>query len=239
LLQNIFGGVIQHTIVCGENPTHRSEQSETFLRLSLDIKDTHSLPQALHTFFQKEQLTDYHCEKCNKKVSATKYCLLKRLPNVLIIHFKRFDFDVSLQQRKKLLQGISFPTTLDMHLYTAESSHDTSHQQSTLNSPQHEHTSSSIINYTSVSDVSNESYELVGVIVHRGTAEYGHYYSFIKNCPLFTTVTNNDKSTTTSSSSGNSGTWYRFDDTVIKPFDPSVRYSSSSLWSILTSLCLR
>jgi len=45
------------------------------------------------------------------------------------------------------------------------------------------------------------NYDLVGVLVHRGVAESGHYYSFIK-------VRNGDNSQ-----------WLEFNDELVRPFD--------------------
>lgn len=52
----------------------------------------------------------------------------------------------------------------------------------------------------------NECYEydLIGVTVHTGTADGGHYYSFIRD----RTTSNRDK-------------WFLFNDAEVKPFDPN------------------
>lgn len=50
-------------------------------------------------------------------------------------------------------------------------------------------------------------YELVGVTVHTGTADGGHYYSFIKE--------------RTKSSYHPHERWFLFNDAEVKPFDPS------------------
>ena len=41
-----------------------------------------------------------------------------KLPNLLLLHLKRFDFDVRTFRTVKLNQSISFPLELDMHPYT-------------------------------------------------------------------------------------------------------------------------
>lgn len=46
-------------------------------------------------------------------------------------------------------------------------------------------------------------YNLAGVVVHTGTADGGHYYSFIRD------------------RYSKSGNWYLFNDAEVKPFDPS------------------
>lgn len=52
-------------------------------------------------------------------------------------------------------------------------------------------------------DDPNAKYTLVGVVVHKGSADAGHYYSFIQD--------------------RNSQKWLRFDDKTITDFDPKVK----------------
>lgn len=47
-------------------------------------------------------------------------------------------------------------------------------------------------------------YDLIGVTVHTGTADGGHYYSFIKD-----------------RSAGSRDKWFLFNDAEVKPFDPN------------------
>ena len=48
-------------------------------------------------------------------------------------------------------------------------------------------------------------YELAGILVHTGTADYGHYYSYIKE--------------RIPKEKDNPLCWYQFNDTVVEPFD--------------------
>lgn len=52
----------------------------------------------------------------------------------------------------------------------------------------------------------NFRYDLVGVTVHTGTADGGHYYSFIKERNLL---------------NGQQDRWFLFNDAEVKIFDPS------------------
>jgi ubiquitin carboxyl-terminal hydrolase 34 len=52
----------------------------------------------------------------------------------------------------------------------------------------------------------NYEYDLVGVTVHTGTADGGHYYSFIKE---------------RNENNGHSDRWFLFNDAEVKVFDPS------------------
>ena len=63
-----------------------------FQDLVLDIRMSSSLDQALDQYFRKETLDAancYKCERCKKKVPATKQSLIERQPNVLLIQLKR------------------------------------------------------------------------------------------------------------------------------------------------------
>ena len=50
-------------------------------------------------------------------------------------------------------------------------------------------------------------YELVGVLVHSGTADSGHYYSYIKERRAAPAAT------------GGAGSWLHFNDTLVEAFD--------------------
>ena len=56
-------------------------------------------------------------------------------------------------------------------------------------------------------DMSQYEYTLVGVVVHSGSADCGHYYSFIK-------IRGCDEGKSSSTSS-----WYEFNDTIVTKFD--------------------
>lgn len=77
------------------------------------------------------------------------------MPNILVITLKRFEFDYETQSRSKLNDYFEFPFELDMHKYSA----------------------SYLRNKKETSD---SKYKLSGILVHSGSAESGHYYSFIK-----------------------------------------------------------
>jgi len=55
-----------------------------------------------------------------------------------------------------------------------------------------------------VKSCESTEYDLIGVTVHTGTADGGHYYSFIRD----RTQPNRDK-------------WFLFNDADVKPFDPN------------------
>lgn len=77
---------------------------------------------------------------------------------------------------------------------------------------------------------SNEShlFELIGVTVHTGTAEGGHYYSFIRERVKRPNDNSNNFSTNSDlildnqqQQQSQQHRWYLFNDAEVKPFDPS------------------
>ena len=89
------------------------------------------------------------------------------------------------------------------------------------NESQHERTSELRQNKSSNKGTYNETsfdYELIGVTVHTGTADGGHYYAFIRDrAGLHGSNVGGSKS-----SVGTSGDkWYSFNDAEVKQFDPS------------------
>ena len=62
----------------------------------------------------------YHCGGCDGKVDALKRCCISSLPDNLIIHLKRFEFDLETMKRIKLTDHCVFPTQLNMEPYTKE-----------------------------------------------------------------------------------------------------------------------
>jgi len=108
---------------------------------------------------------------------------LKDVPDNLILHLKRFEFDYNDMCRKKIYDHFAFPDTLDITPYTADYLSDPSKP--------------------SVPD----SFDLVGVLVHTGTCENGHYYSYIRQRPT--------------SSGSTTPTWIEFNDSEVSQFNPA------------------
>lgn len=106
----------------------------------------------------------YFCSSCNKKVDALKRTCVKALPDVLILHAKRFEFDLETMRRTKVNDYCEFPHQLNMFPFTKEGL--MSKENSQLN--------------VEVRDSSYYQYQLSGILVHTGTADSGHYYSFIR-----------------------------------------------------------
>lgn len=73
-----------------------------------------------------------------------------------MLQLKRFDFDLTTYQRNKINDKFEFPPFIDMAAYSYDH----------LNNPE--------------KPLEEDVFDLVGVLVHNGTAEAGHYYSYIR-----------------------------------------------------------
>lgn len=62
----------------------------------------------------------YYCEKCEKKVNTLKRCCIKRMPNVLFIVLKRFEYNFDTMTKFKINDYCEFPTAMNMVKYSQE-----------------------------------------------------------------------------------------------------------------------
>jgi len=214
LLKNMFNGKEAMQLIgnCG----HRKENECDFNVITLTIKGKKSIIEALDSFVEGDLLDGdnaYFCDNCSKKVDTLKRTCLKTLPNVLILHLKRFDFDFDTMKNEKVNDYCEFPMSLDMFPYTREGIAKSEREKQTKSSEMSD-TKEDEKEDDDDSDVpqKNESsdlpvfpreyyeYELKGILIHRGVADSGHYYSFIKE------------------RDGN-GQWFEFNDEVVRPFN--------------------
>jgi ubiquitin carboxyl-terminal hydrolase 34 len=105
------------------------------------------------------------------------------VPDNLIFHLKRFEFDLADFSRRKVYDHFEFPTSIDINAYHVDR----------LSDP--------------TSSPKEDMFDLVGVLVHTGTCEHGHYYSYIRERPCPT--------------ASSAPTWVEFDDSNVGPFDPA------------------
>ncbi|TPX26244.1 hypothetical protein DIZ76_011705 [Coccidioides immitis] len=180
--RSFYGGQLVQQIKSKECE-HISERVEPFSAIQCDIKGKSGLEDSLRAYVEGEMMqgdNKYSCTSCNRHVDAVKRACLKDIPDNLIFHLKRFDFDVSSMMRSKINDEFHFPERIDMAPFKVE-------HLSNADAP-----------------VEADIFELVGVLVHSGTAESGHYYSYIKERP-----------------SRNFGSWVEFNDADVSRFDPS------------------
>lgn len=157
IIVDIFQGQLKSTVIgaCG----HKSVSFDPFMYLSVPLVSSGSsrapldVEQCVEDFSTEENLDEkWFCEKCKKRVRASKTIELWKLPPVLIIHLKRFSFD-SRGRSNKISTLVDFPLS-DLDL------------TSICKSPQRD----------------LPLYDCFAVINHHGDfGTSGHYTNFAKN----------------------------------------------------------
>ena len=105
---------------------------------------------------------------------------LKNVPDNLIFHLKRFDYDLMHGTRTKINDRFEFPMEIDMAPYNVDYLKDPTKPSAP------------------------DFFALVGVLVHSGTAESGHYYSYIQERHALSPKTKK---------------WVEFNDTDVSEFN--------------------
>jgi ubiquitin carboxyl-terminal hydrolase 9/24 len=98
------------------------------------------------------------------------------LPKFLCIQLKRFDYDWESNRSIKFDDYFQFPRNLNVSPYMYESINK-SRDSISLNINEQTDIDAETFNLLKEKEI---LYDLVGIVVHSGQANAGHYYSFIK-----------------------------------------------------------
>ena len=180
LTQAVFGGQSCSQIICKECKTVK-ENTDYFYNLSVDVKNSKNLYESLEKFIAAEQISDYHCDHCAKPVEIAKRTLLDGLPDYLIVHLQRIVYSFDTLSNEKINTRLEFPHELCVYEYTKAG---VAAKENEEEPP---------------ADLEAFNYTLIGIIVQTGTAEMGHYYSFIRQ--------------------RNTDSWLEFNDSLVKDFE--------------------
>lgn len=128
---------------------------------TLTTSDSCHLIDCLSSFIELEELTEtelYYCTNCQQKQRSTKRFWIRRLPDVLCLHLKRFRYNNFL--RTKIDDYIQFPVQgLDMKRFVMANKHE-----------------------TRGSSCGPTTYDLVAFIEHHGSGlGSGHYTAYCRH----------------------------------------------------------
>ncbi|XP_047523488.1 probable ubiquitin carboxyl-terminal hydrolase FAF [Pieris napi] len=169
LMAKTMGGTFSDQKICKGCP-HRYCKEEPFSVVSLDIRNMSRLQESLEAYVRGELLEGadaYHCDKCSKKVVTVKRLCLNKLPPVLVIQLKRFEYDFERVCAIKFNDYFEFPRDLDVEPYTAWGLAKAEGETIWEGSEDSE------------KDPRCTQYELSGIVVHSGQASGGHYFSYV------------------------------------------------------------
>ena len=198
VIDNIFTGKMCSSVICEKCKTV-SNRFEDFYNLSLEVKNITNLYDSLKKFTQPEKIEQFNCEVCKKKVTISKRTSLAKLPNVLFVHLKRFYMNYETEATEKINSRFEFPKTINLKNFCIENINE---QESDSIYPKLE---------------AYYEYELKGINVHLGSAEGGHYISFIdverdgkNNQPNLRASIEKDVI---------KSRWLKFNDSIVTEFD--------------------
>lgn len=152
-VHRLFEGVLTNETRCLTCETVTS-RDECFLDLSIDIEKNSSVTSCLRQFSASEMLRSrnkFFCDSCSGLQEAEKRMKIKKLPNVLALHLKRFKYEETVQRYVKLAYRVVFPQELRL-FNTSDDAEDP-----------------------------DRLYELCAIVVHIGAGpHHGHYIAVVK-----------------------------------------------------------
>jgi ubiquitin C-terminal hydrolase len=172
-----FKGKFKHSIHSPTDDRLSTENSDDFLVLQLEVKQQKCLEDSLQNFLAPDRYDEYSFGKAGKG-KALRYTRVSSCPEILIIQLKRFEYSMAAND-------LRYEKVNDQFLFAFEMD---------------------IGPITENPDVS-QKYDLVGIVVHMGSARAGHYFSHVKKGDEWmtfndTSVTNCDPSTLIESCAG-------------------------------------
>lgn len=121
-LVDLLQGQLRSTLTCN-NCGNLSHRFDPFLYLSLPVEKSMSkVSDAIEKYLEEELLSGterWHCDKCKKKVDARKKIDLWKLPPILVLHLKRFEFDSRTSRFRKTDVALSSPSMIDLAGYVS------------------------------------------------------------------------------------------------------------------------
>ncbi|KAM3426281.1 hypothetical protein MY4824_010040 [Beauveria thailandica] len=175
IIHQTFYGKMQTTTTC-QNCNSSSNTVQSFLDLSVGLDSLAqrrnkkagqkspnlSLADCLDEEYIKSDKCEYRCHICASTQQARRYTSVKRLPNVLSIQLKRFEYKQGRHDHaaSKVDVPVHFPLQLNMLPYTNRVRSRDSRENMELQR--------------------SCVYDLLSVVVHVGELETGHYTSYCR-----------------------------------------------------------
>ncbi|KAL7647454.1 UNVERIFIED_CONTAM: hypothetical protein RMT77_001050 [Armadillidium vulgare] len=153
-VHEIFQAVVTRELKCLNCEAVRSTD-EVLNNLSVEVHQNTSITHCLRCYFSTETISaenKVQCENCSSLQEHQKRTRVKKLPTILVLHLKRFQYLGQYNRPLKLSHRVVFP--LELRVFD---------------------TSDDAIN-------SDRLYDLASVVVHCGTGiNRGHYFSIVKS----------------------------------------------------------
>ncbi|XP_077090886.1 ubl carboxyl-terminal hydrolase 18 [Siphateles boraxobius] len=158
-IRSLYEIKVETQVQCSQCSFIQREPNSLF-SLPLAIGERgNTLESCINSYFQLQKLVngeEHHCNQCEQKQPSTHGLKLISLPLILCVHLKRFRNDRGFT--KKLYSKVTFPENFTTGIFAAGQSE----------------------NVAKESPRADEHYSLYAVIVHIGSAMFGHYTAYIR-----------------------------------------------------------
>ena len=208
IINDVFMGTTCSSVIC-ESCKNVSNRFEDFYNLSMEVKNLNNLNDSLQKMIMPEKIDDFKCSNCNKNVTINKRTSLCDLPNVLVIHLKRFYMNYEYERSEKINSRFEFPLKINLKKFCIEDIIS----QISENKNENENI------YAKEDDYYN--YELKGINIHLGSADGGHYFSLIniEREGKGNILMDSENSAITNNGENKKYKWLKFNDSHISIFN--------------------
>ena len=179
---------------------YTSRSVDKFQDIQLRVRECSSLVESIESELKKEELAGenkYHCVDHDKDIDdrfdadmGTEFLVL---PPVLVMHLRRFEFDLKTYQLEKVNGYFAFPTNLNMSRYLRTESGPAPRWTGPVPSLRSDMSEEEWD--AALAGAEDQTYRLHSVLVHSGHMHGGHYHAFV--------------------SPGDGGRWLKFDDATV------------------------
>jgi len=139
-----------------------------------------TLEECLDAFAREERIPEAYCSKCKDFRVQTKRMSLWRLPPVVVIQLKRFQF--TQHMRRKLRELVVFPVEgLDLSRIMAAESENQKSEEAKKTGAEDVNGEEEEDARTKDTGRSHMLYDLYGVVHHQGALSGGHYVASLKS----------------------------------------------------------
>jgi ubiquitin C-terminal hydrolase len=153
-----------------------SRRQEGLYDVELTVKGHDSLTNSFEFYVRPEKIDGKYCwehEDGTKSYhEAERGVLFDRLPPVLMIHPNRVDFDMERMERVTVSTKWTFPVEIDLGPFVSTPAAGCATPAASASSLEERQ--------DSFGELLSTEYVLRSVIIHSGTAMYGHYYCYVR-----------------------------------------------------------
>ena len=192
----------------------RRERVDTFQDITLAVKNTSSVQEALEKFVEAECMegdNEINCDECSSKQPSLKGLSLKKLPPILTVQLRRFDFDFETLRREKVYDDVDIQEEINLSPFLTDSYNGkyipSDKRQLFLVAAGCKSITADLLRSV-WPFLSHHTYELFSVLAHRGTTSGGHYIAYIRDLSV----------------KGKDREWYNFNDEHVTVADECSLY---------------